>query len=43
MAVLLLVGATGLVGSTLLGRLLAEGHDVRCLVRDPRGLGPTAS
>ena len=37
---LLLTGATGLVGSTLLGRLLAEGREVRCLVRDPRGLGP---
>jgi NADH dehydrogenase len=36
---LLLTGATGLVGSTLLTRLLAEGTDVRCLVRDPRGLG----
>jgi NADH dehydrogenase len=36
---LLLTGATGLVGSTLLVRLLAEGCDVRCLVRDPRGLG----
>ncbi len=36
---LLLTGATGLVGSTLLGRLLAEGSDVRCLVRDPRRLG----
>ncbi len=36
---LLLTGATGLVGSTLLGRLLAEGTDVRCLVRDPRRLG----
>ena len=37
---LLLTGATGLVGSTLLTRLLAEGHQVRCLVRDPRRLGP---
>jgi NADH dehydrogenase len=37
---LLLTGATGLVGSTLLGRLLAEGTPVRCLVRDPRRLGP---
>jgi len=37
--VLLLTGATGLVGSTLLGRLLAEGAEVRCLVRDPRRLG----
>jgi uncharacterized protein YbjT (DUF2867 family) len=36
---LLLTGATGLVGSTLLARLLAEGGDVRCLVRDPRRLG----
>jgi NADH dehydrogenase len=37
---LLLTGATGVVGSTLLGRLLAEGTEVRCLVRDPRRLGP---
>jgi uncharacterized protein YbjT (DUF2867 family) len=36
---LLLTGATGLVGSTLLHRLLAEGTAVRCLVRDPRRLG----
>jgi NADH dehydrogenase len=36
---LLLTGATGLVGSALLPRLLAEGREVRCLVRDPRGLG----
>jgi uncharacterized protein YbjT (DUF2867 family) len=36
---LLLTGATGLVGSTLLGRLLADGVEVRCLVRDPRRLG----
>jgi len=36
---LLLTGATGLVGSALLGRLLAEGTPVRCLVRDPRRLG----
>jgi uncharacterized protein YbjT (DUF2867 family) len=36
---LLLTGATGLVGSTLLARLLAEGETVRCLVRDPRRLG----
>jgi NADH dehydrogenase len=36
---LLLTGATGLVGSTLLGRLVAQGADVRCLVRDPRRLG----
>ena len=37
---LLLTGATGLVGSTLLRRLVAEGAEVRCLVRDPRRLGP---
>ena len=36
---LLLTGATGLVGSTLLSRLLAAGTEVRCLVRDPRRLG----
>jgi uncharacterized protein YbjT (DUF2867 family) len=37
---LLLTGATGLVGSALLRRLVAEGQAVRCLVRDPRRLGP---
>jgi uncharacterized protein YbjT (DUF2867 family) len=37
---LLLTGATGQVGSALLDRLLAEGTPVRCLVRDPRRLGP---
>jgi uncharacterized protein YbjT (DUF2867 family) len=35
---LLLTGGTGLVGSTLLPRLLADGQPVRCLVRDPRRL-----
>jgi uncharacterized protein YbjT (DUF2867 family) len=38
--VLLLTGATGLVGSALLRRLTARGEPVRCLVRDPRRLGP---
>jgi uncharacterized protein YbjT (DUF2867 family) len=37
--VLLLTGATGLVGSALLPRLIAAGWPVRCLVRDPRRLG----
>ena len=37
---LLLTGATGLVGSALLRRLTATGRPVRCLVRDPRRLGP---
>jgi uncharacterized protein YbjT (DUF2867 family) len=37
--VLLLTGATGLVGSALLPRLIASGRSVRCLVRDPRRLG----
>jgi uncharacterized protein YbjT (DUF2867 family) len=37
--VLLLTGATGLVGRPLLRRLTAAGQPVRCLVRDPRGLG----
>jgi uncharacterized protein YbjT (DUF2867 family) len=36
---LLLTGATGLVGSAVLRRLVAEGGQVRCLVRDPRRLG----
>lgn len=35
---ILLTGATGLVGSALLPKLLDEGHEVRCLVRDPRRL-----
>ena len=37
---ILLTGATGLVGRRLLGRLLAAGEEIRCLVRDPRRLGP---
>jgi len=36
---LLLTGATGQVGSALLRRLVDDGIDVRCLVRDPRRLG----
>jgi len=36
---LLLTGATGLIGSALLRRLVAAGQPVRCLVRDPRRLG----
>jgi uncharacterized protein YbjT (DUF2867 family) len=38
--VLLLTGATGLIGGALLHRLTAAGEPVRCLVRDPRRLGP---
>jgi len=37
---ILLTGGTGAVGSALLPMLLGAGHDVRCLVRDPRRLGP---
>jgi NADH dehydrogenase len=37
---LLLTGATGSVGSRLLPLLLERGDDVRCLVREPRRLGP---
>ena len=37
---LLLTGATGLVGGALLRRLTAREEPVRCLVRDPRRLGP---
>src|SRR2546421_700563 len=36
---LLLTGATGVVGSALLRRLVGAGAEVRCLVRDPRRLG----
>src|SRR5436305_13872513 len=36
---ILLTGATGLVGTALLRRLTAHGESVRCLVRDPRRLG----
>jgi len=37
--VILLTGATGVVGGELLPELLAQGHQVRVLVRDPRKLG----
>ena len=37
---LLLTGATGLLGHEVVRRLTARGTPVRCLVRDPRRLGP---
>ena len=37
---ILLTGASGLVGSAVLRRLLDAGEEVRCLVREPRRLGP---
>jgi NADH dehydrogenase len=37
--VILLTGATGSIGSRLLPRLIEDGHQVRCLVREPRKLG----
>jgi uncharacterized protein YbjT (DUF2867 family) len=37
---ILLTGASGLVGSALLRRLLDAGETVRCLVREPKRLGP---
>jgi NADH dehydrogenase len=37
--VILLTGATGVVGSELLPTLLEGGHEIRALVRDPRKLG----
>jgi NADH dehydrogenase len=36
---ILLTGATGVIGSALLRRLTVAGEPVRCLVRDPRRLG----
>ena len=36
---ILVTGATGVVGTALLPQLLADGHEVRALVRDPRRLG----
>ncbi|HEX8122321.1 MAG TPA: NAD(P)H-binding protein [Solirubrobacteraceae bacterium] len=36
---ILLTGATGVVGTALLRRLTTQGEPVRCLVRDPRRLG----
>jgi uncharacterized protein YbjT (DUF2867 family) len=35
---ILLTGATGVIGSALLRRLTVDGRPVRCLVRDPRRL-----
>ena len=37
---ILLTGATGNLGSALLARLVADRQRVRCLVREPRDLGP---
>jgi NADH dehydrogenase len=38
--VILLTGATGVVGGELLPQLLESGHDLRVVVREPRRLGP---
>jgi len=37
---ILVTGATGVVGTALVPELLQRGHTVRTLVRDPRRLGP---
>jgi uncharacterized protein YbjT (DUF2867 family) len=37
---ILLTGATGAIGSRMLPRLLEADHELRCLVREPRRLGP---
>jgi uncharacterized protein YbjT (DUF2867 family) len=37
---ILMTGATGTLGKPLLQRLLGAGEQVRCLVREPRRLGP---
>ena len=40
----LVTGATGYIGGRLVPRLLARGHLVRCMVRDPDRLaGPSTS
>lgn len=38
---ILVTGATGTLGKPLLSRLLGSGEQVRCLVREPRRLGPS--
>src|SRR3982751_576648 len=38
MASCLVTGATGYIGGRLVARLLAAGHDVRCLSRTPQSL-----
>ncbi|HEX2420721.1 MAG TPA: NAD(P)H-binding protein, partial [Acidimicrobiia bacterium] len=37
-AKVLVTGATGYLGGRLVPQLLAAGHDVRCMVRQPAGL-----
>ena len=37
---ILLTGSTGLIGGVLLRRLLESDEEIRCLVREPRRLGP---
>lgn len=37
---ILMTGATGTLGKPLLSRLLGAGEQVRCMVREPRRLGP---
>jgi NADH dehydrogenase len=37
---ILMTGATGTLGKPLLQRLLGSGEQVRCMVREPRRLGP---
>lgn len=43
MAVIAVFGATGKTGRRVLERALAQGHEVRVLVRDPARLGPVDS
>jgi len=38
MSKIVVIGGSGYVGGRLVGRLLKDGHSVRCLVRDPRKL-----
>jgi len=39
---ILVIGATGLIGAPVARRLLADGHQVRLLVRDHRAGKPAA-
>lgn len=43
MSTILVIGASGFIGGRLTRALLAEGHTIRCLARDPARLGALAA